>query len=484
MKKLFLLGALLAAVLFVFAACGGNDDNGNNDQPPAGGTNQAGTTGTGGTTPPAIDPADRTPVTITYANWNLGPEGADNIERRLIQAFMDEHPWITVDVMDSYGEDYVEFMVANAAIGNLPDVFMINDTAQALINGWLLDISDLSRNDPEFNRLPTALRNATIQDDRVWTVPFAQFMQGYFVNMTLFDEFNLNRPQFGISPEAWFDAVRNTTDLNRPVVGVNYTFHMALWYPAAVNPNLGFFTFDGNQYNLDSPAMIEGMRIANELSMGGYTFVGLDGEFREATFDGGWHGEVFNNGQIAMRFEGTWFNPNNYDLPFEWDFIGVPGGRNILVIDIMGISANTQHAYEAYLLAKWMGHGDAGFSARMDAAESLGLNVATLPMTNNAAILDRYWAQWGHAPGMMAAYNALDNAIIDGNKVVPGHIPARYQAITGLHIAHYENANMGAAIFWLPNVASPGFADHAAHLNALANQAFQAVNAELELALR
>jgi multiple sugar transport system substrate-binding protein len=434
-------------------------------------------------TPPPEGP--REPVTISYTNWNLGPEGYDNVERRLLQAFMDAHDWITVVVDESIpgGGDWMENLSMAAAIGALPDVFMINNAPQKVINGWLHDITDLSQSDADFNRLPQAVRDATMYGGRVYSVPFAQFMQGYFVNKDLFNAFNLNPPAFGFSPDAFFQGIQQTTDLNRPSIGVNYTFHMALWYPAAMNSRLGFFTFDGTNYNLDSPEMIDAMRIAAELGTTGHTFAGLTDEQREA-FDGGWHGEVFRNGQMAFWFDGTWANLTRYDIGFDWDFIGIPGGRNIVVLDILGIAATTQHPYEAYLLARWMGHGDAGFQARMNISADMGQSVATLPLTNNQELLNQYWDSWGHRPGMIAAHAALDNAIIDGGKIVPGHTAARYTTLTGLDVAGIENASIGDVIFHIPRVGAPNFADHAAHLNRLANEAFRAVNEELDRALR
>ena len=40
-------------------------------------------------------------VTIKYANWNLGTPEENNVERQMIQAFMDTHPNIKVVIDDS-----------------------------------------------------------------------------------------------------------------------------------------------------------------------------------------------------------------------------------------------------------------------------------------------------------------------------------------------------------------------------------------------
>jgi len=441
MKKILLLGLALAAL--TLAACG--DSNG-----------------------------DESTVTITYANWNLGTVEENNINRRMIQAFMDEHPGIVVEVDETITGDWMEALTMAAATNSLPDVFMINDVAPMVINGWLMDITEISRADAEFNRLPTAIREAVTLNDVVFSVPNAQHMIGFFANLTLFDALNLNPPSFGITPDEFFQAIRDTTDLNRPSIGISHLQTIAEWFPGAVNPNLGFFSFDGNNYNLNAPEMLEAVRIATELNSNGFTWLGLDDDQRNNFFGTTWDGQGFRDGNVAFLQDGTWAMESlSIDAAhFDWDFISVPGQRPVLTIDILGIASTSQHPEEAYLFAKWMGHGDAGFARRIELSEAAGSSVGTLPFTNNQTILDAFWANMD-TPGLRAAYAALGNALIDGNKFVPGHLQARFHAPTGISIGDNDNASMGDAI-WNAMLGNINFPDHAANLNAIANQAHQA----------
>ncbi|MFZ6019816.1 MAG: ABC transporter substrate-binding protein, partial [Chloroflexota bacterium] len=52
------------------------------------------------TTPP--QPTEETakpaePVTLRYANWNLGTEEENNIQRQLIKAYTDANPHVTIE---------------------------------------------------------------------------------------------------------------------------------------------------------------------------------------------------------------------------------------------------------------------------------------------------------------------------------------------------------------------------------------------------
>ena len=473
MKKMFLAVLILTAILAMAACRSDNNGSDNNVTTPTQGINND---------LPTVTPDEpRDPVTIRYANWNLGPEEENNIERRMLQAFMDAHDWITVEIDDSITGNWTEALALAAATGALPDVFMINDIPQNIISGWLMDITDMSMADPEFLRVPNAVRDAVTFGGRVYAVPFAQFMIGFYVNRDLFNALNLNPPTFGISPEDFFQAVRNTTDLNRPSVGVGQLFNMLEWYPGAMNPNLGHFTFDGTGYNIASPEMIEGMRIAQELTTGGFTWNGLTETQREPfEADNDWLG--FRTGEIAFSWDGTWSNENLSEIAeFDWDFISIPGGRPLVTIDITGIAATSNSSYEAYLLAKWMGHGDLGFSRRLQIAGDMGILVGTLPFTNNSEILNRYW-EGMNIPGLIAAYAQLDNALIDGNKIVPGYAASRWGVHTGLAISHEDNVTANQAIeFSIQGFAN--FADIAAQVNTVINTSATVFREELEIAL-
>ena len=484
MKKILLVSLLLVAALVLLAACNRNGDD--NDTTTT--SNNVATDAP--TTPPAVPdaateapavvvppPADGETITLRYANWNLGTEEDNNIERRMIQAFMDEYPHIRIEIDESITGNWTEALAIAASVGNLPDVFMVNDTGMMAANGWFYDITQIANADPEFTNLPAAIREATQIDNVVYTVPFAQFMMGYFVNRTLFEELNLDPPEFGVSIDEFLNLVRQTTDLNRPTIGLNYSNQILYWLPGARNPNLGFFGYDGTAYLLNSPEMLEAVNLATELAATGMTYGGLSYEQREV-FAMPWAGGAFNHGQVAFLWDGSWvidWLPRYAaEANFELDFIGVPGGNTVITLDILGIAATTQHPEAAYLFARWMGHGVEGYLRRIEIARENGININSLPASGDARVLAAF-QDIVTIPGLRTAMTHMDNALIDGNKILPGHVQGRFYAQTGISIPNtdYDNATVNQVIHH-SIVGNINFADHADAVNSASRAAMQA----------
>jgi len=44
------------------------------------------------------------PVTLKYANWNVGTEEENNIQRQLIAAYIALHPNVTIEFVDMSGD--------------------------------------------------------------------------------------------------------------------------------------------------------------------------------------------------------------------------------------------------------------------------------------------------------------------------------------------------------------------------------------------
>lgn len=486
MKKLFLISILLIASLVLVTACGSSDDNdsANNDggnvtnnqtgQQDSTGDNVNVDTGDTGVQSFAFAPAEGETITIRYANWNLGTEEDNNIERRMIQAFMDANPGIYVEIVEPFTDGWTEGLAVAASVQNLPDVFMVNDTGMMAANGWLLDITEISNSDGEFLNLPGAVRNATQIGNTVYTVPFAQFFLGYFVNRTMFEELNLDPPEFGVSVDEFVNLVRHATDLNRPIVGLNYANQFAYWLPAARNSRFGFFGYDGTSYVLNSPEMIEAITLAAELTATGMTYGGLDYDQR-AAFAAPWAGGAFNQGQVGMVWDGSWvidWLPRYAaEANFELDFIGIPGGRTAVTLDILGIAATTSHPEAAYLFARWMGHGVEGYLRRLEIARQNDININSLPLSGDQRVHDAFDSLIT-IPGIRTALSELGNALVDGNKIVPGHVQGRFYAQTGISIpgTDYDNATVNQMIHH-SIVGTINFADHADAVNAASSAA-------------
>ncbi|MGE0003697.1 MAG: hypothetical protein AB7S88_04475, partial [Candidatus Izemoplasmatales bacterium] len=165
-----LLIALLGLVLF---ACG-----------------ETTTTTTTGTDTSATENHD--PVTVTYAAWNLGTVDSTNLERLMLQAFSEEYPWITVEVVerpkvpDATGtseidQNWNEFLGARAALGILPDVYFTDSTETTIMNNWALDVTAIANADEEFLNISADIRNAASYGGKLMALPYAVYYFGYYI---------------------------------------------------------------------------------------------------------------------------------------------------------------------------------------------------------------------------------------------------------------------------------------------------------------
>ncbi|WP_078379038.1 ABC transporter substrate-binding protein [Sutcliffiella halmapala] len=410
-------------------------------------------------------------VTITFASWALGTEEERNLERIMIEEFQAQYPHITVEIDESISGDWNDALSAAASANAMPDVFMLAQIPTGLANDWLLDLNELTENDEDFAQIPEVVRDSATFEDTVVALPKGQNFLGYFVNKDLYNQANLNVPEHGFAIEEFVNSVRQITNLNNGVVGISNPHSIPDWYPAAANENIGWFTFSDEEYHLDSNEFINGINLANNIVSNNYSFDSLTDD-QQASFNGENDGEVWAAGGTGLRWDGTWAIPNyTENLEFDWDFIGIPGGRTVIVNDYMGISKSTKHAEEAYLFAKYMSFGKEGYMRRLEVAVEEDKVVNGLPASADPEVLDAYF-EIQDLPGLRIAYENLENGIIEPVKTVPGYVQSRWEAPTGVAVGESPNANiselLGASIRGEIKIE-----DYISQINELANQKYQ-----------
>lgn len=464
MKKTVVFALILTLLVALLSGCSSNKtDNATepNQDPNQEQTNKPGDDAN-------VDSGEK--IVINYVNWNLGTEAENNIERKMIAAFEEAHPNIDIQLDESFDySKYGDSLAAAAAAGKLPDVMMLPNIPFGLSNEWLLNLNDIAASDPEWANIPKALENATHYGSGVYAVPAGMFFQGYFINQDLFEQANL--PELNYSPtwDEFLNAVKTLNNPSEDVLGLSEAVQIPDWYPASVNSQLGWFTWDGQQYHLNDPVFIEGVNKAKEIMQGKYTFDSLT-EDEKAKYNATWHGDVWNQGKVAVRWEGTWATKDFSNLNFKSKFIGIPGGKFILIGDFIGISKSTEHQQEAYEFAKYMTFGKDGILKRMEL--NTDGSYTSLPMTTDQSILDQYFANGGYE-GLKEAYDNIDNAILEGVKFIPGVVRSRWEAPTGVKVGDKENANLGDLI--LDSIkGGTKIEDYAEQINKLANDEYKA----------
>ncbi|HON28593.1 MAG TPA: extracellular solute-binding protein [Mesotoga infera] len=404
-------------------------------------------------------------VTIVYANWNLSLD----IEKKIVEEFMKTHPDIKVEFADlDYGK-YEDSLIAAAAAGKLPDVIMIPNIPMALVNDWALDITAMTAKDTEWENIPAPLRGATVYNEKVFAIPSGFYMLGYFVNEDLFTNYNV--PQLPYAPDwnTMLSAIRRLTIPRDGVLGIAEEVQIPEWFPATKDPALGYFTWDGEKYNLDHPAFIEGVKIAKQFFDGKFVFDSLPDEQKQQ-YNAGWYGDVWNQGKIAIRWSGTWDTASFATLPFPSRFIGVPEGKVTVVGDFFVLSKTTKYPEQAYEFAKYITFAKEGILKRLEI--DTANQWTSMPLTTEQDVLDEYFKVKKLFPGIDEAFARISEGIVEGVKIVPGYIQSRWTAPTGIKVGDNDNASIGDVI-WNSMRGNVNIADYAGQLNKLANEQYR-----------
>lgn len=412
-------------------------------------------------------PVAAEPVTIRYANWNVGTEEENNVQRQLVAAYIEMNPNVTVEYVDMSAEGgWDAVLTAYAAKGELPDVFMANNVPLYAQNGWLADLSGYVADDADWQDVPQVLKDSFTYSDQVLGVPAAQFVMGYFVNKDLYEAANLDAPEYGFSVDDLVANAEALTDVDKAVLGLDEMEPVMGWYASTQDPNLKWFSFDGQHMNYNSAAFKAGVAMAGEMRP--YTWQGLT-EDQKKNFKSAGPWEAFLNQEVAVRWDGGWVLPDYVSkATFNWDFIGIPGGNQALVADAIVVSKTASNVDEAYKFAKWMTFSKEAYAKEAEVAGAAG-TAPKMPVSIDDASLELY-RQFVDKPGVNAALDNLDSSVIESlAKLVPGYINARWEGKPGIDIGEDKDVNM----WFMFNFANDGkfkYEDYAERLETFANK--------------
>lgn len=417
---------------------------------------------------PLMATAAQDGVTIRYANWNLGTEEENNVQRQMVNAYMEAHPGVTVEIVDMSGDGGWDEKLTNlAARGELPDVFMANNTPYYVQNGWAADLTALVEADPDWANVPQALKDAVTYSGVVRGVPAAMFVLGYYVNQDVFEAANLDAPEYGVSVADFVSATTSLTNVQQGMLGLDEAEFILGWYPSTVDSNLKWFSFDGTHMNYNSDAF---KAAVNEmLDLLPNTWQGLsDAQKANFTSQGPW--ELFLNQESGVRWDGGWAIPAYAaNATFNWDFIGVPGGNQALVTDILVVSATTADLDATYDFARWMSVSTEGYAAEIAMALASGAAPTRMPVSVTPDSIDLYMSAVGERAGLRAALENLNGSLIESlAKIVPGYINARWEGRPGIDLGDQLDVNLGTLFGALPS-GSFKFEDYSAQLQDFAN---------------
>ena len=399
MKKLMLLTMLVMLGLTMAACAGGNGGGGSKGD-----------------------------IILSYADW-----GDQELNQALIDAFMEENPHIQVELrkdITGAGETFTGNLLNAQAAGVLPDVFAIDNVPTGYSNGMLLDISEYWDADPDTDLVYPNIQDTAVYGEGRYAIPSFQFIKGIYINMTLFENYNIPLPDKDWKYDDMVDLAIQIRQAgqNDIVYGIDPWFgdlDFASIWPTQDFEDVGYNTWDGEQFNFTSDAWIEAFEARNDL----YDQDVVSG-FTEEEME--ILGDVWPwfNGNIGMRIDGSWnlwmiedmMDENNIEVGF-WPYPGGDAGQfPPTILDFQVVSSQTDHPEEAYELAKWMTFGKEGWMTRLDLMEEREMDyLDRFPIADYPEVWDRTTEYMNYVEGLQESIDLLDYSKPDVDKWLPGY---------------------------------------------------------------
>lgn len=389
-------------------------------------------------------------ITLTVAHWGQAEAGEPEVIEALIAQFEATYPNINVEFVAIDQGTWDQGLTNLASEGNLPDVFWVFNVPNAVANEWALDITDYIEKDPDAKALYPAMVSSAKIGDRNYSYPAVQFPHMMFMNVTLFEQYNVELPSINWTWDEYFELADKLAHPEEYNFGVSNPLYIDL-FPAAYNGNQGKFGWDGEKYNFDD-VWVEAAEKRAEV-INNKICEWMSAEEKEAVLGdpGAWPP---GKGRTAMHIDWPWTQAMfkttvPQETGCEFMFYPLPmgdGKGELTIVDNGVISASTEHPREAWELSKWMSWGPQAALCRQKVYRDLGYPVSRMPVVStpevwqdlldNAeedvkpffeAVLTRgvnfVPSNWQTAPGwgtIEAYYNSND---IDG-KILRGELSA------------------------------------------------------------
>lgn len=410
-------------------------------------------------------------ITLRYAGWNLGSAEQNNIERQMLAAYEALNPNINIEIIErpfkideETGEEvsasWDEFFATQAAIDQLPDVYMIYNLAGFTAQGWTEEITDLFMADADYASIPADIRASAAFNNRYFAIPQTLFYFGFFINRTAINRVGPRAvmPTYGMTYEALMEAAELNSKAplqgGDGIIGISGLNNLVNWLPAQLDPNLGWFTFNEDTgYHLDSPAFATAVNEQlkyygpGKATYGSYVLDSLD-PARYADYFGASQ-NIFETGNQSIRFEGSYamrdwhtrsLDANDPLYGADIDFIGTPswnveGVGNVnkipVVVDYLAVGKGTDHREAAYDLSRWMGFSTEGYAKRLElaAADPVRAALNFTPMIPQEDLVEGFFNLYPNMTEFRKIVEEHQDFILESlGKNVPGYWNSRANA--------------------------------------------------------
>ncbi|MCM3657301.1 sugar ABC transporter substrate-binding protein [Agromyces mediolanus] len=337
------------------------------------------------------------PVTITYTNFISNDGNEENLQK-IVAAFEEEHPDITVEVTTLPYADYGTALQTDLAAGTVSDVFDLEyaNYAQYQANGVLAEIPV---EEPSVYR--ESVLEAYATDGKQYALPSSFSTVVLFYNSDLFDAAGVEYPT---SDWTWADeqaAAEQLTDQAAGVWGDHQPVSFYEFYKVLAQNGGEFLDESGTKTAFNSPEGVE----AAEWLVGKSGTVMPTVEQGQGTPD--FDTNLFTDGKLAMLHTGIWMFGAFADVPFGWDIAVEPGNAqqtSALFSNAVGVSSGSKYQDAAAEFARFLTSSDVMVETRLDAGWEL-------PVISDESALESYLTL-GDPANRQAVFDSLDQVAL------------------------------------------------------------------------
>ncbi|MEX2534531.1 MAG: sugar ABC transporter substrate-binding protein [Trueperaceae bacterium] len=262
-------------------------------------------------------------VNVTWSN----PDGLtwQPTYQRLADAFMEKHPEINVEIVNTPSSGYRERLYTTMAGGTAPDVFTYYFASEVAERGLFEDLTPYIERDgldPETLWFPIARERAT-HEGRYYSVPRDTVYLTFVYNAEVFDRAGVERPTDDWTPEEMVEKLVALTSYEggEQIYGMTSVGRgMLESHPFAYTLGANVVDETGRQVQgyLDSPETIEAIQFILDLEEKGLTLPTVFVEQLAAQ-----QTSIFGSGQVALSMM-SWNVDPLYELDFEMQYVSPP----------------------------------------------------------------------------------------------------------------------------------------------------------------
>ncbi len=309
MMKTRIIALLLVVGLAIsLAACGGST------------TTTGATTTKAGETTASQTTASGEKVKLTFGIWDTYQKPG---MEALAAAYTKINPNVSIEVQVTNWDEYWTKLEAAASGGDLPDLFWMhtNEFVKYASNGMLVDVTNLFQGvaDAGYDKFPAGLVANVTYDGKIYGVPKDWDTIGLAYNKELFDKAGLKYPDDTWTWDTLVEAAKTIKE-KTGIYGFAAPYDDQQGFLNTVY-QAGGFTVKNGVAGYDQAGTKQGLQYWIDLQKK-YNFSPTQESFADTDA-----GTLFQSGQVAMQFLGSWnITPymDNKDIAGKFDIAILP----------------------------------------------------------------------------------------------------------------------------------------------------------------